>query len=61
MSIGQKLRALRGDKTQREVAQDLQITKSAYAMYEQDKRIPRDEVKVSIARYFNVSIQSIFF
>ena len=37
MSTGQKLKALRGKKTQREVAENLKITKSALAMYENDK------------------------
>ena len=61
MSIGAKLRALRGSRTQKQVADDLNITKSAWAMYEKDQRIPRDEVKVRIANYFGESIQSIFF
>jgi transcriptional regulator with XRE-family HTH domain len=61
MSIGKKLKALRGDKTQREVAEDLQITKSALAMYERDERIPRDEIKVRIAEYYGESVQSLFY
>lgn len=48
MSIGTKLKALRAQKqkTQQQVADDLNITKSALAMYERDGRVPRDEVKV---------------
>lgn len=61
MSIGAKLRELRGPKTQKEVAHGCMITKSAWAMYEKDRRIPRDEVKVRIANYFGVSVGSIFF
>lgn len=61
MSIGKKLRALRGVKPQREVAADLGITKSALSMYEQDKRVPRDEIKLRIAKYYNVSVIEIFF
>lgn len=61
MSVGQKLRALRGDKTQKKVADDLKITKSSLAMYERDKRIPRDEIKVRIADYFGETVQSIFY
>lgn len=61
MSIGQKLKALRGEKTQKEVARDLNITKSALAMYERDKRVPRDEIKVRIADYYGETVQSIFF
>lgn len=61
MSIGAKLKALRGSRTQQEIADDLNITKSAWAMYEKDQRIPRDEVKVRIANYFGETVQSIFF
>ena len=61
MSIGAKLRALRGSRTQQEIADDLNITKSAWAMYEKDQRIPRDEVKVRIANYFGETVQAIFY
>lgn len=61
MSIGKKLKALRGERTQKKVADDLNITKSALAMYERDKRVPRDEIKVRIANYYGETVQSIFF
>ena len=61
MSIGTKLRALRGDKTQLEVAEKVGITKSALAMYEKDKRIPRDEIKIKLAAYYGETVQSLFF
>ena len=61
MSIGMKLRALRGGKSQEKVAAELMITKSALSMYERDKRIPRDEIKIRIADYYNVSVGSIFY
>ncbi len=61
MSVGMKLRALRGKKTQQKVAQDLGISKSAWAMYEKNERVPRDEVKIRIAKYFNESVGSIFY
>lgn len=61
MSVGAKLRALRGQRTQKEIADGLQITKSAWAMYEKDKRMPRDEVKIRIAEFFGESVQAIFF
>ena len=60
-STGVILRGLRGDRTQEQVAADIGITKSAYAMYEQDRRIPRDEIKVMIAQYFGVSVTEIFY
>lgn len=63
MSVGMKLKALRAGKkkTQQQAADDLKITKSALAMYEKDKRAPRDEVKVRIAEYYGESIESLFF
>ena len=47
--------------SQKKVADDLKITKSSLAMYERDKRIPRDEIKVRIADYFGETVQSIFY
>lgn len=61
MSFGKILRDLRGDKTQEEIAQAVGVTKSSWAMYEREERIPRDEVKIQIAKYFGKSVQDIFF
>ena len=63
VSIGTKLKALRAQKkeTQQQVADNIGITKSALAMYERDDRIPRDEVKVRIAKYYGETVQSIFY
>lgn len=60
-SVGEKLVNLRAEKTQREVAEAVGISTSALAMYESGQRIPRDEVKVRLARYFGASIEEIFF
>jgi len=63
VSVGLKLKALRIEKkkSQQQVANELGITKSSLAMYENDKRTPRDEVKVAIADYYGESVQSLFF
>lgn len=61
MSFGKTLRKLRGDRTQEEVARDIGITKSSWAMYEREERVPRDEVKIQIAKYFKLPVQDIFF
>lgn len=61
MTIGEKLKKLRGNKIRKIVAEDLGITESSLSNYENDYRIPRDEVKKKIALYYNVSIESIFF
>ena len=44
-----------------DIAAAVGITTSAYAMYEQGERIPRDDTKVRLANYFNQSINFIFF
>ena len=60
-AIGQRLITLRGDRTQDEVAKALGISKSALCMYESGERIPRDAIKVRIARFYNRSVPFIFF
>lgn len=60
-SIGQKLIKLRGERTQSEVAQAIGVADSTIGMYESDRRVPRDEIKVKLAEYFGVSIESLFF
>ena len=59
--MGQKLALLRGNKTLTEVANDLRISKSALAMYETGRRIPRDQIKIRIAEYYGKSVAYIFF
>ena len=60
-STGSILRGLRGKKTQNVIARDLGVTKSSWAKYEGNERVPRDEVKIRIAEYFGKSVQEIFF
>ncbi len=59
--IGKKLRELRGTKQLTDVANAINISKSALCMYETGQRIPRDEIKQKIASYYDASISSIFF
>lgn len=61
MAMAEKLVALRGNRGQEKVAQDLGISKSALCMYETGKRVPRDQVKARIAKYYHKSIPFIFF
>ena len=60
-STGEKLRALRGDKSKKEVADSLGISFSSYVKYERDERIPKDSVKVRIAKYYKTTVEAIFF
>lgn len=58
---GENLKRFRGKRTQEEVAKALGIPVSTYGSYEQGARIPKDSMKVKIARYFNKSVEEIFF
>lgn len=58
--IGKKLRSLRGEKAQGIVANALGISRSALSMYESGQRIPRDEIKIRFARYYDKSVEYIF-
>lgn len=60
-SIAKKLVELRGDQKQEVVSAAVGISRSALAMYERGKRTPRDEIKVRLAKFYHVSVQSIFF
>lgn len=61
--IGERLRSLRKKKrkTATEVAEACGISQSALTMYENGERIPRDEVKIRLAKYYGRTVQTIFF
>ena len=61
MNTSDILKELRGNKSQAEIASSVGVTKSAWAMYERGERVPRDEVKVKIAKHFGKSVQEIFY
>jgi len=61
VEIGKKLIQLRGNRSQEEVANAVGISQSAYSMYEQGRRVPRDSVKIRIADYFKRPVHKIFF
>jgi len=60
-AIGNRLRNLRGDRTQEKVAEDLGMSRSALNMYELGERIPRDCRKIQLAQYYGVTIEQLFF
>ena len=59
--IARKLVSLRGDKSLKEVAEANGISVSALSMYEAGNRIPRDEIKVRLAKYYGSTVENIFF
>jgi len=58
--MNEKLIQLRGNRSQEEVAKALGISVSALSMYEQGNRIPRDEIKIRMAKYYGISIETLF-
>ena len=59
--LGQKLRELRGNRKQGEVAKAVNISISTLSMYENGERVPRDEVKKRLADYFGITVGTLFF
>lgn len=59
--VATKLKILRGERTQKEVADEIGINQSTYAMYECGQRIPSDENKRKIAAIYHRTVQEIFF
>lgn len=61
--IGKKLLELRVNlgMAREEVANELGVSVSTLGMYEQGRRIPRDEIKIRIAELYKRSVQEIFF
>lgn len=59
--IGKRLRELRGELTAEQMAKALNVGVSAVYMWENGERIPRDEMKLKIAKYFKTSVDDIFF
>lgn len=60
-AMAEKLKALRGDRSRQEVAEAVGISVSALAMYEQGERVPRDEIKIRLAKFYHQSVSYIFF
>lgn len=61
MPYNEQLKMLRGENSQDEIAKQIGITKSSWAMYERGERVPRDEIKIKIANFFGKTVQEIFF
>lgn len=61
LTIGERLIAARGDVRREVVAAAVGISTSAISMYENNDRVPRDEIKVRLADYFGKSVQELFF
>lgn len=60
-AIGAYLKKLRGTKTQAEVARAIGVTTMAISQYENGDRIPRDEIKIKLAKYYDRTVEQLFF
>lgn len=60
-AIAERLVRLRGKKSRETVAKACGISTSALAMYEQGERIPRDDIKIRLSKYYKKSVNFIFF
>lgn len=60
-SVGERLKELRGNRSQEEIATALDIPTRTYASYEQGVRTPKDSMKIKIAKYYDESVETIFF
>ena len=61
IEVGRRLRKLRGGENRDDVAAAVGISASALGMYECGQRMPRDEIKISLANYFGTTVQDLFF
>lgn len=63
IEVGRRIQSLRKKEnlSQQKLADDLGVSVSTITMYENGMRTPRDEVKVKIAKRFNLTVEQIFF
>ena len=59
MSLGKKLIELRNNKTQEDVAFELEVSQSTYCDWENDVSIPKRNNLIKIANFFNVDIREL--
>lgn len=59
--VGERLKTLRGSRTQAEVAKALEVTPMAVSQWENGIRMPNDDMKVKIADYYKKTVMAIFF
>ena len=58
--MSEMLRKARGEMSCKDVANKLGISQSALSMYESGKRVPRDELKVRMAKLYNTTVGHLF-
>lgn len=61
LKMGRSLMLLRGERTQIELAQALNISDSAIRMYESGSRTPEDDTKIAYCEFFKKTVDELFF
>lgn len=59
--VAENLVSLRNGKSREKIAEEIGISVSTLQMYENAKRVPKDSIKVKLANFYGVTVQSIFF
>jgi len=59
--IGKRLRDLRGERSQAEIAEAVGVTAMAISQYERGERVPSDAVKLKLAELFDLRVDLLFF
>ena len=61
MTTAEKLTLMRGARSRAEVAKAVGVSVSAMGLYEQGRRVPRDETKRLLAKLYNTTVDYLFF
>jgi len=59
--IGDRLRELRGERPQKEVADAVNVSVMAISKYERGQITPGDDVKIALAKFYGTTVEAIFF
>lgn len=61
LSVAERMIKARGNMKRADVCKLVGISLSALTMYENGQRIPRDEIKVKLARLYGTTVEALFY
>lgn len=61
MTTAEKLVLMRGARSRAEVAKAIGVSVAALGLYEQGRRVPRDETKKALAKLYDTTVEYLFF
>jgi len=61
ITIGKRLKDLRGNRPKELIALAVGITSQALINYETGVRVPKDAIKVKLAAYYGKTVQELFY